>query len=68
VVDGAIRTAIPYIAGNIVIIQDADLEYDPTEYPKLIWPIQEGKADVVYGSQFLGGPQPCAVFLALCGQ
>ncbi len=51
----AIRTAIPYIKGDIVIIQDADLEYNPSEYPHLIRPILEGKADVVYGSRFLGG-------------
>ncbi len=48
----AIRTAIPYIRGDIVIIQDADLEYHPSEYPHLIQPIIEGKADVVYGSRF----------------
>lgn len=51
----AIRTAIPHITGNLVIIQDADLEYDPSEYPHLITPILKGKADVVYGSRFLGG-------------
>jgi glycosyltransferase involved in cell wall biosynthesis len=52
----AIQTAIPHITGNVVIIQDADLEYDPSEYPRLIAPIRKEKADVVYGSRFLGGP------------
>ena len=51
----AIRTAIPHISGDIAIIQDADLEYHPSEYPHLIAPIVEGKADVVYGSRFQGG-------------
>lgn len=50
----AVRTAIPHITGDIVIIQDADLEYDPHEYPRLIDLIVRGKADVVYGSRFLG--------------
>ncbi|MCK4305094.1 MAG: glycosyltransferase family 2 protein [Candidatus Eisenbacteria sp.] len=50
----AIRTALPYVTGEILIIQDADLEYDPAEYPKLIAPITAGAADVVYGSRFLG--------------
>jgi glycosyltransferase involved in cell wall biosynthesis len=58
----AIRTAIPYITGDLVIIQDADLEYDPSEYPHLIAPILEGKADVVYGSRFLGGPHRVLLF------
>ncbi len=58
----AIRTAVPHIAGDIVIIQDADLEYDPSEYPRLIAPILEGKADVVYGSRFLGGPHRVLLF------
>ena len=52
----AIRTALPHITGDIVIIQDADLEYDPSEYPRLIAPILDGKADVVYGSRLMGGP------------
>jgi glycosyltransferase involved in cell wall biosynthesis len=51
----AIRTAIPHISGDIAIVQDADLEYHPSEYPHLIAPILEGKADVVYGSRFQGG-------------
>jgi glycosyltransferase involved in cell wall biosynthesis len=58
----AIRTAIPHITGDIVIIQDADLEYDPSEYPRLIAPIMEGRADVVYGSRFLGGPHRVLFF------
>jgi glycosyltransferase involved in cell wall biosynthesis len=58
----AIQTAIPHIRGDIVIIQDADLEYDPSEYPRLIAPILEGRADVVYGSRFLGGPHRVRLF------
>jgi len=51
----AIRTALPQITGDIAIIQDADLEYHPSEYPRLISPILNGVADVVYGSRFQGG-------------
>ena len=52
----ALRTAFPSVTGDIVIIQDADLEYDPREYSRLLKPILDGRADVVYGSRFLGGP------------
>ena len=50
----AIRTALQHVTGDIVIIQDGDLEYDPADYYKLIEPIVEGRASVVYGSRFLG--------------
>jgi glycosyltransferase involved in cell wall biosynthesis len=51
----ALRTAQGYASGDIILIQDADLEYDPREYPELLRPILEGKADVVYGSRLCGG-------------
>lgn len=52
----ALRKGFEHLTGDIVIVQDADLEYDPKDYPKLLEPILEGRADVVYGSRFLGAP------------
>mgnify|MGYP001434908695 FL=1 len=51
----AIHTALKHLSGEVVIIQDADLEYDPSDYHKLLTPFFEANADVVYGSRFLGG-------------
>lgn len=58
----AIRTAIEQIKGDVAIIQDADLEYNPSEYPRLIKPIIENNADVVYGSRFSGPEQRVLFF------
>ena len=53
----AIKTALSHVTGDVVIVQDADLEYDPKDYPALLEPIQSGDADVVYGTRFYGsGP------------
>lgn len=58
----AIRTALSASTGNVVIVQDADLEYDPADWPALLQPIIEGKADAVFGSRFLGGPHRVLYF------
>ena len=58
----AIRSALERVEGDVVIIQDADLEYDPREFPNLLEPILDGRADVVYGSRFLGGPHRVLYF------
>jgi len=54
----ALRTGFAAATGDVVIIQDADLEYDPNDYPRLLEPILQGRADVVYGSRFLSGRPP----------
>jgi glycosyltransferase involved in cell wall biosynthesis len=58
----AVRTGIQNARGDVLLIQDADLEYDPRDYPALLRPLEEGLADIVYGSRFLGGPRRSAMF------
>ncbi len=58
----ALQTGFSQATGDIILVQDADLEYDPREYPRLLEPILDGRADVVYGSRFLGGPHRVLLF------
>jgi glycosyltransferase involved in cell wall biosynthesis len=58
----ALKTGFQHVTGDLVIIQDADLEYDPRDYDALLVPIIDGRADVVYGSRFLGGPHRVLFF------
>lgn len=58
----ALRTALQAATGEVLLIQDADLEYHPNEYPGLLKPIEDGMADVVYGSRFLGAPHRAILF------
>jgi glycosyltransferase involved in cell wall biosynthesis len=58
----AVRTGLQEARGDVILIQDADLEYSPSDYPKLLEPIHQGIADVVYGSRFLGGPRRAVMY------
>ena len=58
----ALRTALARCTGDLAIIQDADLEYDPADYPMMLAPLLDGRADAVYGSRFLGGPHRVLFF------
>lgn len=58
----AVTTGIRNAEGDVLMIQDADLEYDPRDYPALLKPLEENLADVVYGSRFLGGPRRTTMF------
>lgn len=58
----ALRTGFEHVTGDLVLIQDADLEYNPRDYPVLLQPILDDEADVVYGSRFLGGPHRVLFF------
>jgi glycosyltransferase involved in cell wall biosynthesis len=58
----AVRTGIRAATGDVIVILDADLEYDPQDIPMLLWPIADGRADAVFGSRFLGGPHRVLYF------
>ncbi len=63
----ALRTGFAAATGDLVLVQDADLEYHPRDYPRLLQPILDGEADVVYGSRFLGGPHRVLFFWHFVG-
>jgi glycosyltransferase involved in cell wall biosynthesis len=63
----AVRTCLQHAGGDVMLIQDADLEYDPREYPSLLQPIVEGRSKVAYGSRFRGGPTKAMFFWHMIG-
>jgi glycosyltransferase involved in cell wall biosynthesis len=63
----AVRTGLKHATGDVMLVQDADLEYDPRDYPAMLRPIQEGRAKAVYGSRFLGGPRRTMFFWHMVG-
>ena len=63
----SVRTALQHAGGDILLVQDADLEYDPREYPALLQPILEDRSQVVYGSRFRGGPHKAMFFWHMVG-
>jgi len=63
----AVRTGLQHASGDVMMVQDADLEYDPRDYPMLLQPIVEGRSQVVYGSRFRGGPTKTMFFWHMIG-
>ncbi len=63
----AVRTGLQHASGDVMLVQDADLEYDPRDYPALLQPIVEGRSQVVYGSRFRGGPTRAMFFWHMAG-